>query len=418
MYISELSIQNFRTFEKVDTLKLLHGGNEFIGQEDNEKRLQPKYPNLNIILGNNGAGKTAFLKCIALAGMGPAIGDSGIFPYRLVRIPPGVEANDELNPCRITAKFLTHEQDDAPYSALESDISIEKIGDLERMKWIHHDDKSWHPIFSSNSDAFFMVAYGTMRRVEKPRNLDFSSRNSNSSVRAQRIRSLFEETYSLVPLNYWLPVLQSGNPGRYSQVITLLEKVTGGGGYSFTGEMENQEYVFEKDGLRVPFPALSDGYRAFLGWMGDLLYHIVETCPAGKKLVDNHGIVIIDEIDLHLHPEWQKKILPLLSSTFPNIQFIVTTHSPLVVGSIEWMNLIVLEPGPNSTSIPVRREQAVYGLDADQILITGLFGLSSTRASEVEQSLKELTIQARKGDKEAAKELIRVMSGQRKTNFS
>ena len=155
---------------------------------------------------------------------------------------------------------------------------------------------------------------------------------------------------------------------------------------------------------------MSDGYRAFLGWLGDLLFHVCETCPSGKKLKENKGIVMVDEIDLHLHPKWQMTVLQTLAKELPNIQFIVTSHSPLVVGSLEWMNIIVMKPGTKQSSTAKRIEWAVHGLDADQVLLTDFFGMDSTRAPGKKRTLKELTLRARKGDTEAAKELLEQMS--------
>jgi hypothetical protein len=162
--------------------------------------------------------------------------------------------------------------------------------------------------------------------------------------------------------------------------------------------------------VAVPFPALSDGYRAFLGWLGDLLFHVCETCPSGKKLKETKGIVMVDEIDLHLHPKWQMTVLQTLAKEMPNIQFIVTSHSPLIVGSLEWMNIIVMQPGPRQSSTTKRIEWAVHGLDADQVLLTDFFGMDSTRAPGKKRTLKDLTLKAREGDTEAAKELLKQMS--------
>ncbi|HEX9970474.1 MAG TPA: AAA family ATPase [bacterium] len=211
-------------------------------------------------------------------------------------------------------------------------------------------------------------------------------------------------------MNAWLPEFEQKNPERFKQVVDLIKKLIGKEHYDFTGEMEEGEYVYNRKGLKIPFPALSDGYRAFLGWVGDLLYHVCMTCPEGKKLVDNKGIVMVDEIDLHLHPKWQMTVLPTLGKTFPNIQFIVTSHSPLLVGSLEWMNIIVMVPGPKQSSMAKRIEQAVHGLDADQVLLTEFFGLESTRAIGKSRKLKELTLKARNGDTEAANQLLEQMS--------
>lgn len=236
------------------------------------------------------------------------------------------------------------------------------------------------------------------------------SRKSSAFDRAQRVQSLFEEAYSLLPLANWLPAMKRSNPGRHKQVCTLINKLMGKGHYAFTGEMEDGEYLFERGGLHVPFPALSDGYRAFLGWVGDLLYHVCMTAPSGKRLDENCGMVMVDEIDLHLHPKWQMTVLHTLASELPNIQFIATSHSPLLVGSLEWMNIIVMESGPKQSSVAKRINMPVHGLDADQVLLTDFFGMATTRSSSRTKELNSLSRRAAAGDEESAKQLLKQMT--------
>ncbi|MGR8935765.1 MAG: AAA family ATPase, partial [Gammaproteobacteria bacterium] len=87
-----------------------------------------------------------------------------------------------------------------------------------------------------------------------------------------------------------------------------------------------------KQTLRID--QLSDGFRTTLAMVMDIATRLSLLNPSGKAALDSTGIVLIDEIDLHLHPSWQQRILPDLMRTFPNIQFIVTTHSPQVLTSI------------------------------------------------------------------------------------
>ncbi len=406
MYIDSLILHNFRTFRKSE-ITFVHPDQAFSG---NGMRM-PSLANINLLLADNGLGKTTLLKAIALAALGPAVGDSGIYPYQLIRHEPVAAANTQPEQAVIEAVFTPHEQDATDtVNRIESRVAVIRKGDLESLRWIHSDEKIWHPIFSSSSDAFFFVGYGATRRVEKRSQVDLGGRKSSAFARAQRVQSLFEDAYSLIPMNAWLPDFEQKNPERFKQVIELVKKLISKEQYDFTGEMEEGEYVYNRKGLKIPFPALSDGYRAFLGWVGDLLYHVCMTCPEGKKLVDNKGIVMVDEIDLHLHPKWQMTVLPTLGKTFPNIQFIVTSHSPLLVGSLEWMNIIVMVPGPKQSSQAKRIEQAVHGLDADQVLLTDFFGLESTRAIGKSRKLKELTLKARNGDNEAANKLLEQMS--------
>jgi len=103
-------------------------------------------------------------------------------------------------------------------------------------------------------------------------------------------------------------------------------------------------------------------------------------------------------------------VLPTLAKRLPNLQFIVTSHSPLVVGSLEWMNILVMSSGPKQSSRPRRLPRPVHGLNADQVLLTDFFGMASTRAPGKQRQLKQLTLQAREGDTEAAKKLLDEMS--------
>ncbi len=428
MYIDHIEIENFRTFRN-SKITFCHADQDFVSLG----MLEPQLPNMNLLLANNGYGKTSLLKAIALAALGPAVGKSGIYPYHLIRRETGQK---ELERAVLKASFRAHEQDAAPVSYLESCVEVTPEGDLEILEWTHGDSRIWYPVFSSGSDAFFMVGYGATRRVSKSNRMEQSGK---SSPRAARVMGLFEDDYSLRPLNTWLPRYKESkqlieryekledenssyeNPvplpfeldlrERYDQVVHLLNRLVGKTDWEFTGKQDHEgEYLYGKNGAEVPFPALSDGYRAFFGWLGDLLFHVCETCPPGKKLKENKGIVMVDEIDLHLHPQWQMTVLQTLAKEFPNIQFIVTSHSPLIVGSLEWMNIIVMKPGTKQSSTMERIEWAVHGLDADQVLLTDFFGLDSTRASGKKRTLKALSLKAREGDTDAAKKLLEQMS--------
>jgi hypothetical protein len=407
MYINHIEIENFRTFRK-SSIDFCHPDQDFKALD----MPKPKLPNINLLLGNNGFGKTSLLKAIALSALGPLAPQSGIYPYRLVRRETGDAAEGKAV---LKADFTAHPQDHSPHPHIESHVEVEIRGDQDLLSWQNPEgqlvqEKLWHPIFNAKSDAFFIVGYGATRRVGRPGESISSSR---SSERAARVMGLFEDEYALRPLNDWLPEYQASSQlrGRAVQAINLVNDLLGKGHYEFKGELDNEkEYLFERKGVKVPFPALSDGYRAFLGWIGDLLYHVCETCPSGKKLVDNHGIVMVDEVDLHLHPKWQMTLLGTLARTLPNIQFIVTSHSPLLVGSLEWMNIIAMQSGPKQSSIARRLSEPVHGLDADQVLLTDFFGLESTRAEPKNKRVKQLTLAARDGDNSAAEALIEELS--------
>lgn len=90
------------------------------------------------------------------------------------------------------------------------------------------------------------------------------------------------------------------------------------------------------------YEQLGFGYQSMLSWVVDLGKRLFEKYPASENPFNESAVVLVDEIDLHLHPEWQRKVIATVSRVFPNIQFIVTTHSPLVIQSMENVNLYVL----------------------------------------------------------------------------
>ena len=89
-----------------------------------------------------------------------------------------------------------------------------------------------------------------------------------------------------------------------------------------------------KNGLVLDVRQLSDGEKNLVAMIGDLARRLAMANKGRSNVLDGSGIVLIDEIELHLHPEWQRNILPRLMATFPNVQFIITTHSPLVLAQL------------------------------------------------------------------------------------
>lgn len=108
---------------------------------------------------------------------------------------------------------------------------------------------------------------------------------------------------------------------------------------------EGQLVIFFLDGRRLPFNHLSDGQRTLFAMIGDLVRRAVLLNPhlGDKVLEETPGIVLIDELDLHLHPKWQRRIIEDLRRTFPKIQFIATTHSPFLIQSLRDGGLIQLD---------------------------------------------------------------------------
>jgi len=111
----------------------------------------------------------------------------------------------------------------------------------------------------------------------------------------------------------------------------------------------------------LPFKMLSDGYRNMLAMVADIAYrcavlnpHLGEEAP-----LKTSGMVLIDEIDLHLHPKWQRSVVGNLKKAFPNIQFVVTTHSPFIIQSLKRDELIILDNTPIPDTIDKSIEEII-----------------------------------------------------------
>jgi predicted ATP-binding protein involved in virulence len=116
---------------------------------------------------------------------------------------------------------------------------------------------------------------------------------------------------------------------------------------------------------------------------------------------------LVDEIDLHLHPEWQRTVVPRLASTLKNMQFVLTTHSPIVAGTLESSNIFVVEPDESGASVVHQYRERIHGLSAEQILLSSYFDLQTTRAESMHDELSSLAQRARDGDQSAAVEYMR-----------
>ncbi len=159
----------------------------------------------------------------------------------------------------------------------------------------------------------------------------------------------------------------------------------------------------EPNGSRKRLPAkdLSDGYKNTLSMIGDIAYRMAVLNPAllDRVLEETPGVVLIDEVDLHLHPLWQQRILGDLQRIFPRVQFIVTTHAPAVINSVKRENLLILSE--EKAHSPVCE---TYGSDANSVL-TSIMG-AYARPVEVKQLFDAFYAEVDKENYGEAKELL------------
>ncbi len=140
--------------------------------------------------------------------------------------------------------------------------------------------------------------------------------------------------------------------------------------------------TIEKNGQDLVINQLSDGEKCLLAMAGDLARRLAIANPSLPHPLDGEGVVLVDEVDLHLHPQWQRMIVQALERTFRKCQFILTTHSPLVLSYVPREQVFLLEDFKLVEKMP-----HTYGRDANSLLFEVMAVLD--RPGEVKEQLKE-----------------------------
>ena len=138
---------------------------------------------------------------------------------------------------------------------------------------------------------------------------------------------------------------------------------------------------------RVPLAQVSLGYRTMFAWIVDIGWRLIERYPKSRNPLHEPAIVLVDEIDLHLHPRWQRKVRETLVRRFPRVQFIATAHSPLMAQSSLDDNLVVVRRSGDHAEID-NDPTVIKEWRLDQLITSDLFGLDSARSPAVAAMLE------------------------------
>jgi len=148
-------------------------------------------------------------------------------------------------------------------------------------------------------------------------------------------------------------------------------------------KIEGNGVTFIEKGTKLSFDQLSEGYKSIVIFISDLLYRLQINQPSTRTITDLHGIVLVDEIDLHLHPKWQRTLIGKLRGLLPNVQFMFTTHSPTIIQGASDDAVIYRvfrnsEDGKTRVSDPYYRKNLNH-LMINTLLTSPLFGLEDSR---------------------------------------
>ena len=159
--------------------------------------------------------------------------------------------------------------------------------------------------------------------------------------------------------------------GIVETTAAIASEVTEGYPIRFVRVDEDDDGLFPQfetpDGL-VPLNVLSQGTQSLVQWLARLLIDMAEYYDYPEDLEGRHGVLIVDEIDAHLHPSWQRRIIPALTGHFPNLQIFCSTHSPLMLAGLKAGQVQLLDRDNDGTVTVSRNERDIVAWSADEIL--------------------------------------------------
>lgn len=177
--------------------------------------------------------------------------------------------------------------------------------------------------------------------------------------------------------------------GLHDTFFQLVDRATPGPRIAFSRiDRESWDVMMETVDGEVPLDFISQGMSSVLSWAGAVLQRLYEV-NLDTRPEHGNALVLVDEIDAHLHPQWQRHIIPIIRKELPGLQVVATSHSPLIAGSLRAGELTRLYRSPGERDITCQRVDASYqGWSADEILTSLAFDLETTRDLETERSLR------------------------------
>ena len=357
------------------------------------------HPQFTLLVGDNGTGKTTILDALAIA--------AGIW---LVNSPDTTLNNSRRNILPSEIRLEAIESDTITQFIERKPVQIKAIGTInsQPVQWLRQiktngsktsnteakdalkiistlfqqveaGEKIWLPI---------MAYYGAGRAWLPSNQRDPKATTHGSPARRwYAFYDCFEERIRIADLHTWFQKEAIASVNRQGQMrpgykvvkLAILRCIPNADDLWF--DPERSEIVVSIQSNPQPFSNLSAGQKMMVGLIADIAIKIVTQNASFLTggldiysqelpliLQETPGLVLIDEIDVHLHPKWQRQVVNDLTRTFPSIQFICTSHSPLIIGEVEAKRIRVLEDDEETSSIIATIPSESYGLDANRVL--------------------------------------------------
>lgn len=366
MFLKEVRLTHFRCIDKL-TLSFMVGDTKSVS---NKRGLRP-IRQRTLLLGGNGTGKSNLLKAIALVTAG-----SNSLGELLGNPEDWIQYGKEF--CEIEADLVTQTKKERHIK-----LRLQRGDQLKDV--IMRNNESLSEIddaLSHSTRNYFVIAYGASRKMAYPGTT--SKSDTYDSLRAGSVATLFNREASLNALESWAMDLDYREEKTGLGIVKrAINKLLPGIRFHKI-DKKNRQLLFKTDDGIVPLELLSDGYQNMAAWIGDLLYRVTETFEDYQKPLNAKGLLLIDEVDLHLHPQWQRELLTFIGDVLKNFQIVVTTHSPFTAQ----------QAGPGELHYLYRDKKKILleqftgnpkHLLVHQLIMSDIFGLKSDESMEMEK---------------------------------
>lgn len=361
MFLTRISLQNLRSIESLEL--------DFRSGEDTTRRW-------TLLLGENGCGKSSALRAVALL-----LAGSEALPDLLGE--PDAWIRNGTKQCRIEGTLQTAKGEPRQIKLeINRGDGIRTIFSRNRASL-----EALDSAISHTDRNYFVAGYGVSRRPSADRSRKSFPDDRARSHRAQSLATMFSPDAPLVSLEQWAMDLEyRRGTGSLAAVRRALNQLLPDMQFARI-DRKAREVIFKTVDGEVPLSQLSDGYQNMAAWCGDLLFRITEAFPDRKDPLATRGVLLIDELDLHLHPVWRRKLVDFLSSTLPNFQFIATTHSALTAQqSGEGELYVIRREGKQQRPKLVPFVGEPRKMMLHQLLLSPMFGLATMDSVEIEEA--------------------------------
>lgn len=311
------------------------------------------------IVGENGVGKSTFLKAIALA----------------------LASEEEARAICPDAGTLQNRSSRRKNGLVEIECSD---GSSRRVTFGRHSNSFQ---FSGPKIDIPVIAFGANRITSR-------KGEAKNLPTATSINNLFDPILPLTNTEEWLADTRRVSSKDFTGFAEDL-KILLGLSHDTDVDRRNGKIHFSRDGERHGLDELSDGFRSVIGLVGHIMRYLSADTPI---MSEAEGTVLLDEIELHLHPQWKIKIVDKLRSLFPRVRFVMTTHDPLCLRGLKESESFVLRKHEGRGRVEALALRLRPGISLEELLTGGWFELGTTHDSETEDMIFELSALSLKAD--------------------